>query len=88
MRTDFMTPREVVDELRSDSLLKAVHTVIATATAQISAATAQMAYGGKNGMSIIEARNIEFDAAIKVAALLGVTLMPGQGAKTDPAPSP
>lgn len=91
MRTNFMTAEAVVAEMRSNSLLNAARRIVAGAFADIEQGMAQ-----RKPLTIIEARNIEFDAVIQMAALLGVELKPGQVADevtrqdtdTGAAPSP
>lgn len=71
MRTDFMSGKEVVAEMRSGSTLAKLHAIVAEASAQIVTGSQN-----RNGLSIIEIRNIEFDAAIKIAGALGIELKP------------
>jgi hypothetical protein len=78
-----MTPGEVVAEMKSDSLLNSIRRVISDASGEIANGAMQRVPPGP-----IEIRNIEFDAAIRVAALLGVELKPGQGENEGATPSP
>ncbi len=73
MRTNFMTAEAVVAEMQSDSRLNAARRIVSGAFAEIEQGMAQ-----RKPLTIIEARNIEFDAVIQMAALLGVELKPGQ----------
>jgi hypothetical protein len=74
MRTDFLTPKEVVGEMQSGSLLAQARTIFHEAWAEIDTGFRQ-----RTPLTTIEVRNIEFDAVIKIAGLLGVDLKP-QGA--------
>lgn len=69
MRTDFMSGEEVVRELKSGSQLSQAVSVIHEAYAIIETASNQ-----RRPITQIEVRNIEFDAALRIAALLGVDL--------------
>jgi hypothetical protein len=80
MRRDFMTKEAVVAEMTSGSQLAKARTVFSSAYAEIDTAMRQ-----RSPLTIIEIRNMEFDAVMKVAAILGVDLEPGQGAADGPA---
>lgn len=75
MRTDFLSPQQVVAEMTSDSQLSQARKIFSSAWAEITDGMAQ-----RRPLSIIEVRNIEFDAVIKIAALFGVELEPVQPA--------
>lgn len=74
MRTDFMSGEEVVRELKSGSKLAQAVSLIHQAYAVIDASSNQ-----RRPITQIEVRNIEFDTALRIAALLGIELAP-QGA--------
>lgn len=76
MRRDFMTPKEVVSEMQSGSLLAQARTIFHGAWAEIDTGLQQ-----RRPLTMIEVRNMEFDAVIRVAALLGVELKPSQPAE-------
>jgi hypothetical protein len=81
MRTNFMTGEEVVREMRSGSTLARAGGVLRTAVASIDAGLMQ-----RVPLTTIEVRNIEFAAVIEIAAMLGVTLEPGQLTGDTPPP--
>ncbi|MCS4088762.1 hypothetical protein [Rhizobium sp. BK176] len=84
MRRDFMTKEAVVAEMKSGSRLAQARTVFSSAWAEIDTAMRQ-----RVPLSIIEIRNMEFDAVMKVAAILGVDLEPSQGnAEAPPSENP
>lgn len=71
-KVDFMTPQEVVAEMKSGSLLSQIRTIVSSTAGEIESGLLQ-----RKPLSIIEIRNIEFDASIRIAALLNVELKPG-----------
>lgn len=73
LRTEFMTRQEILAELKSNSLLNQVRRIIGEAMAEIDTGSRQ-----RVPLTIFEVQNLEFSAAIEVAALLGVKLEPGQ----------
>jgi hypothetical protein len=79
MRRDFLTKEAVVAEMKSGSQLARARNVFSSAWAEIDTEMRQ-----RRPLTIIEIRNMEFDAVMKVAAILGVDLEPGQGAAEVP----
>lgn len=73
MRRDFMTPKEVVAEMQSGSPLAQARSIFHEAWAELDTGLRQ-----RKPLTTIEVRNIEFDAVIRIAALLGVELKPSQ----------
>lgn len=73
MQKLFATPADVVDELKSESLLNQARRIFSFSSAAIEQAGQQRRAPGP-----IEIREMEFDAVVKIAALLGVELKPGQ----------
>lgn len=73
MRTDFLTPKEVVGEMQSGSTLAQARSIFHEAWAELDTGLRQ-----RKPLTTIEVRNIEFDAVIRIAALLGVELKPLQ----------
>jgi hypothetical protein len=69
----FATPADVVDELKGESLLNQARRIFSFSSAAIEQANQQRRAPGP-----IEIREMEFDAVVKIAALLGVELKPGQ----------
>lgn len=67
-----MNSEQVVAEMQSDSVLNKARQIFSFAYAGIEQGMAQ-----RKPLTIIEARALEFDAVIRVAALLGVELKPG-----------
>ncbi|MDW9481941.1 hypothetical protein GOB57_25150 [Sinorhizobium meliloti] len=82
MRRDFLTPQQVVTEMRSGSTLAQARSVLGEAYAEIETGLRQ-----REPLSIIEMRNIEFDAVIRIAELLGVELKPTQPGDKAGAPA-
>ncbi|MCV9964458.1 hypothetical protein OIU34_21445 [Pararhizobium sp. BT-229] len=72
MRRDFLTPKEVVDEMKSGSPLAQARSVLGEAMAEI-----ETGLRHRRPFSTIEVRNVEFDAVIRIAEILGVELQPG-----------
>jgi hypothetical protein len=69
----FETPTDVINELQSESVLNQARRIFSFSSAAIEQATQQQWPPGP-----IEIREKEFDAVVKIAALLGVELKPGQ----------
>jgi hypothetical protein len=72
-----MTKQEILSELKSDSLLNQVRRIISSTMAEIDTGSRQ-----RVPLTIFEVQNLEFSAAIEVAALLGVKLEPGKASAT------
>lgn len=74
-----MSNQEILAELKSDSLLNQARRILSTAMAEIDTGSQQ-----RKPLTVFEIQNIEFAATIKIAALLGVELKPGEtdGTKT------
>jgi hypothetical protein len=68
----------MIDEMRSDSVLSKAHRVFAESWAMIDTGLRQ-----RTKLTPVEVREMEFDAVIKIAALLGVELKPGDYPKAD-----
>ncbi|MCZ7862824.1 hypothetical protein O9X98_15720 [Agrobacterium salinitolerans] len=84
MRRDFLTPKEVVAEMQSGSVLAQARSIFSEAWAELDTGLRQ-----RKPLTPIEVRNIEFDAVIRIAGLLGVELQPSQPAdKAGVAASP
>jgi hypothetical protein len=83
MRRDFLKPAEVVAEMRSGSQLALAQSVFHEAWAELDTGLRQ-----RKPLTPIEVRNIEFDAVIKIAALLGVDLSPQPTEKAGVAANP
>jgi hypothetical protein len=71
--TPTMSNQEILAELKSGSLLDQARRILSTAMAEIDTGSQQ-----RRPMTIFEMQNIEYAAVIKIAALLGVELNPGQ----------
>ncbi|MBY3155356.1 hypothetical protein HFO56_23820 [Rhizobium laguerreae] len=68
-----MSKQAVVAAMQSGSPLAQVRTILHSAWAELDTGMRQ-----RVPLNTIEIRNIEFDAAIKIAAILGVDLEPAQ----------
>jgi hypothetical protein len=69
----FETPTDVVNEMQSESLLNQARRIFSSTSATIENACQQRQAPGP-----IELREMEFDAVVKIAALFGIELKPGQ----------
>lgn len=76
---DKMSKEAIIAELRSESLLNQVRAVISSTCGTLEQAAQQ-----RRPPDIFETRNIEFAAAAKIAAILGVELKPGDFAAPSP----
>lgn len=68
-----MSNQEILAELKSGSRLDQARRILSNAMAEIDTGSQQ-----RNPMTILEMRNIEYAAVMKIAGLLGVELRPGE----------